>query len=729
MRALRVTFASAMLALLACSSSAQDAVLVLSPSASVSVRAGTGTAGFGGDNANATAAQLARPSALAQDSLGNLYLADTRNHRIRRINPNGLITTVAGNGAQGFLGDGGLAIQAQLDSPSGIAIAADGTLVIADTRNHRIRQVDMAGVIHTIAGIGTAGFTGDGGLASAAQLSSPLGVAIGLAGDLYVADSGNHRIRHIDSNGKIATVAGNGTQGSSVDGTSATAPQLATAAQLDSPSAVTVRADGSVLIADRRNDRVLVLNTDGTLSILTTASVSLRRPSAVATNTLGDTLIADTGNYRVTQISSNGVGSVLGSGEQGALNPAAPPITTPLGAPASVVASALGSAAQFTAVDRDSSQVLQVAMPQLTFPDTVVATTSATRSLLLHNAGTASVKVTALSIPSAFSAAATATCGAAPFSIPPGASCTLDLAFAPQTDASVSALLEIDADNAPPQRVLMLGTGLRTGTQLPSTTSLQSSGTLDYAGMPVNFTAAVLGGSATAATGTVTFLDGTTELGSSPLNAAAQATFTSTGLAAGSHVLTARYNGDAHYLGSASTGVPMTVVSPPDFTIAPASSARVTMQSGNAGVLSLVLQPVNGVLDQTVTITTSGLPTGTAITVAPIPVALASSPANVSIAFKLPVSLSTLQHPAALFSFLLLPIVFRRRKGQGMLVIACLGVAMPLLLQGCGGGYLSGNNVGAPSNGSTYAVTVTASCPGVTGATLTHSTTFTVVVQ
>lgn len=403
MRIPSLILASGTLALLFPCSRAQDAVLVLSPSAVTSVQAGTGAAGFSGDNAAATAAQLAAPSAMAQDTHGNLYLADTRNNRIRRIDANGTITTVAGTGAEGFAGDEGPATQAQLDAPVGIAVASDGTVLIADTHNQRIRHIDAAGVIHTVAGTGTAGFSGDGGQATAAQLSSPLGLAPGLSGDLYIVDSGNHRIRHIDANGTIATVAGDGTQGTSADGTQATA------AHLDTPAAITIRNDGSALIADRRNNRVLLLRTDGTLSALNTASITLRRPSAVATNSSGDTFIADSGNFRIAQISSNGAGSALGSGEQGVLNTSAAPNQTAVGALASVLAPANGSSAYLSAVDRDHSQVLQVALPQLAFPDTVVATASTSRSVLLRNAASAPLSIGAISLPSSFTTVATST--------------------------------------------------------------------------------------------------------------------------------------------------------------------------------------------------------------------------------------------------------------------------------------------------------------------------------
>ena len=185
--------------------------------------AGNGTPGFSGDNGPATSAQLYWPRGLAVDSAGNLYIADTANNRIRKIS-NGVIATVAGNGTEGFSGDNGPATSAQLYLPYSIAVDSAGNLYIADPENNRIRKV-ANGVIVTMAGSWTRGFSGDNGPASGAELNGPTGVAVDSAGNLYIADSGNNCIRKV-SNGVIATVAGNGTQGISGDNGPATSAQL-----------------------------------------------------------------------------------------------------------------------------------------------------------------------------------------------------------------------------------------------------------------------------------------------------------------------------------------------------------------------------------------------------------------------------------------------------------------------------------------------------------------------
>ncbi|MER7225902.1 hypothetical protein ABT370_22285, partial [Streptomyces rubradiris] len=188
----------------------------------ISTVAGTGVAGFKGDGEAAVSAQLHRPYGVAVDGTGTLYFSDYNNHRIRKITTDGKIGTVAGNGTAGFSGDGGPATAAQLNCPRGVAVDSTGTLYIADGTNHRVRKVTPDGKISTVAGNGTAGFGGDGGPATAARLNLPLAVAVDSAGVLYITEYHNHRVRKVTPDGKISTVAGNGTAGFGGDGGPAT---------------------------------------------------------------------------------------------------------------------------------------------------------------------------------------------------------------------------------------------------------------------------------------------------------------------------------------------------------------------------------------------------------------------------------------------------------------------------------------------------------------------------
>jgi sugar lactone lactonase YvrE len=223
-------------------------------SGTITTIVGNGTPGFSGDTGPATAAELSLPSAVAVDTAGNIYIADTNNQRIRKITGN-TITTIAGNGEELFAGDGGAAISAVLDLPTGLAVDTTGNVYIADRHNQRIRRVTPSGTISTIAGSGLSSFSGafagDGASATAATLAKPSGVSVDAAGNIYIADTANQRIRQV-SGGTIATVAGSGLQGFGGD----SGP--ATDAILNSPKAAVPDAFGNLAIVDKLNQRLRV---------------------------------------------------------------------------------------------------------------------------------------------------------------------------------------------------------------------------------------------------------------------------------------------------------------------------------------------------------------------------------------------------------------------------------------------------------------------------------------
>ena len=181
--------------------------ITFSNSQTVEIFAGTGTAGYSGDGTVAINSELNFPRHLEFDSVGNLYFADENNNVIRMINTNGIITTVIGNGSAGYSGDGGLATSAQINNPRGICIDNAGNIYISD-ENDVIRRVDVTGIITTVAGNGSGGFSGDGGLATSAQLKNPKGITVDNQGNLFIADISNDRIRKVDTNNIISTFAG-----------------------------------------------------------------------------------------------------------------------------------------------------------------------------------------------------------------------------------------------------------------------------------------------------------------------------------------------------------------------------------------------------------------------------------------------------------------------------------------------------------------------------------------
>jgi sugar lactone lactonase YvrE len=203
-----------------------------------------------GDGSPAAGATLNLPWDVATDLFGNLYVADYNNNRIREIDAAGNITTVAGNGTPAYSGDNGPAASAALHSPSGVTVDGGGNLYIADSANNRVRKVAGSGIITTVAGTGTAGYYGDGGPATNAQLQNPDGVALDADGNLYISDSGNQRIRRVNTLGVITTFAGSGSAGYSGDG------GPAASASLNRPRGVALDPGGNLYIADQGNNRI-----------------------------------------------------------------------------------------------------------------------------------------------------------------------------------------------------------------------------------------------------------------------------------------------------------------------------------------------------------------------------------------------------------------------------------------------------------------------------------------
>lgn len=290
-----------------------NVVRKVTPDGKIATLAGTGTAGYSGDGGPAKNATMYLPFRLAWDALtGNVYVAEVGNNVVRVIKPDGTIATFAGTGFQGYSGDGGFAKSARLYLPAGVAPDGLGNVFIADAGNAVIRKVDILGYISTIAGNSNqfAGFSGDGGPAVNANLSNPEGIALGPNGSFYFADQGNNRIRYVDPNSIIHTVAGNGTIGYTGDG------GPAKAAELDSPAGLTLfpqeSATGSLYFADVRNNVIRVLLPDGSIATVAgngtsgssgdggpATSSEMSTPRTVASLPNGNLYVADYGNNRI----------------------------------------------------------------------------------------------------------------------------------------------------------------------------------------------------------------------------------------------------------------------------------------------------------------------------------------------------------------------------------------------------------------------------------------------
>jgi streptogramin lyase len=280
--------------------------------------AGTGQRGFSGDGGPAVAAQIHHPFGLVRGPDHALYFCDTGNHAVRRIDPRGVITTVAGTGRAGYSGDGGPARSAQVNEPYEVRFDGAGNLVFVERLNHCIRKIDMkTGVISTIAGTGKPGFAGDGGPAVRAQFSEPHSIQFDRAGNLFVCDIRNHRLRRIDAkSAAIATFSGTGERKNPPDG----AP--ISGSPLFGPRAVDFSADGSLWLALREGNAVYRLDPAAGV-IRHVITTDLHGPKGVALSPDGRVYLADTEAHRIVFIDPNGarpsLNVLVGDGKKGVL--------------------------------------------------------------------------------------------------------------------------------------------------------------------------------------------------------------------------------------------------------------------------------------------------------------------------------------------------------------------------------------------------------------------------
>ena len=464
--------------------------------------AGTGAPGFSPNGTVATAAALDAPAAILVDGAGNVYFTEEGNNTVREIvKATGLLQTVSGTGTAGYAGDGGAATAATLNRPEGLAFDANGNLFLSDTGNNVVRRISAAdGTISTIAGTGTADYGGDGGLATAASLNQPWGLAFGTDGSLYLSDFMNNVIRKIDLTGNISTVAGTGVTNYIGDG----GPAIA--ATLDHPAGLAVDAGNDLFIADSENNVVRKVN--GTTKIITTLAGNS------STGSTGDGL--DANDITVSMNKTYGL--------------------------------CLDADGDIYVADRLGLKVREIygALGRLEYKDIKVTNTSPAMIQPVDNDGNAPLHISSIvAVSNAMVDPATTTCSTTA-ALAVGAQCNIGAEFKPMVVGSpVNGQINVNSDSAnTPVIIDLFGNSL---TIEPTTTTLTSSLNPSAVGQAVTFTATV-SSQATTLTGSVKFMDGTTVLGGGGVllnSTTRKATLTTTSLTLGSHAITAVYSGDS----------------------------------------------------------------------------------------------------------------------------------------------------------------------------------------
>jgi len=341
--------------------------------------AGNGSPGYSGDDGPATDATINYPKGLIADQSGNVFIADTLNHRIRKVDPEGIITNFAGDGSSGHSGNGGLATSASMDEPHGVAVDGLGNVYIADTKNHRIRMVDTSDFMNPFAGSGNNSYqelTDEDVLATTASLNEPNGVYVDASGNVFIADTGNCMIRKVDaSTNRITRVAGAVSGGNPSCGYSGDGGQ-ATLAQLNKPRAVYVDIDGNIYIADDDNHRIRKV--DISTGIITTiagngvggyggdggpaTSASLSNPKGVWVDEVGNVLIADTENHRIRKIgvTPENITTVAGDGTASYSGDDGPATTASLKKPHAVCIHEASAPAYLVIADPSNHRIREV---------------------------------------------------------------------------------------------------------------------------------------------------------------------------------------------------------------------------------------------------------------------------------------------------------------------------------------------------------------------------------
>jgi Bacterial Ig-like domain (group 3)/NHL repeat len=512
-----------------------------------------------GDGVTATTSAINLPLGEATDAAGNLYFSDSGNNRIRKVDAAGNITTIAGTGIAGFVGDGGLAVNAQISSPAAIFVDGAGNILFADSDNDTIRKIDLvSGMISTVAGtLGHGGYSGDNAAANVALLSSPKSFALDVNNNLYIADTGNNVIRMVAaSTGVITTIAGNGIAGF-VDGV------VATSGEFNAPWGVAISSDGSLYIADFFNNRIRKLSSLRVLSTVVgngnagyfgdgglASSATLNSPSSVAIDVAGNLYIADSENNCIRKVNLIGrISTLAGNGQVGFSGDGFNSNLATLYKPYSIY---LDSAANLFVADRLNLRIREISATTagIQYPIMKEGKVSFAVAQFLENDGNAPLNLLNLTAPPTTNAAldtvatdpVKTTCSITQ-SILVGSFCVLAVEFTPVSVGSpVTGVLTVTSDSGSnPVMVDVSGAVLSV-----DPTSIAVSSSLNPAGLGFAVTLTAHINSPNQVTGSVQFLDGTTNLGTAQVvNSSTNSAILTTSFSIlGVHNITAVYSGD-----------------------------------------------------------------------------------------------------------------------------------------------------------------------------------------